>query len=328
MTKTVRFAAEGGPEVLELVDVELGEPGPGELRLRVEAIGLNRAEAMFRAGVYFERADEFPAQLGYSASGIVDALGEGVTGFEIGDAVSTVAGFSMRNYGVYGEAAIVPASAVLRRPAGLDAAETVALWGPFLTAYGALVDEGRVRPGDFVLITAASSSVGLATIDVANHLGAIPIAATRTAAKKQRLLDAGAAHVIVTDDEDITGRTLEITGGRGAEFVFDAVAGEGVRKLAPATAKGGTLVIYGALDTKETPFPLWFVPTMRLFNAFDLTMDAGRLARAEHFIRAGVRAGTFRPRVDRAFDLADIAEAHRYLEGNAQFGKVVVTVGG
>ncbi|MFB9685915.1 zinc-dependent alcohol dehydrogenase family protein [Amycolatopsis plumensis] len=328
MTKTVRFAAEGGPEVLELVDVDLGEPGPGELRLRVEAIGLNRAEAMFRSGSYFERAGEFPAKLGYSASGVVEALGEGVTGFEIGEAVSTVAGFSMRDYGVYGEGAIVPASAVLRRPEGLDAVETVALWGPFLTAYGALVDEGHVRPGDFVLITAASSSVGLATIDVANHLGAIPIAATRTAAKRQRLLDAGAAHVIVTDEEDIAERTLEITGGGGAEFVFDAVAGEGVRKLAAATAKGGALVVYGALDTKETPFPLWFVPTMRLFNAFDLTLDPARLVRAEHFVRAGVRAGTFRPRVDRRFDLADIAGAHRYLEANGQFGKVVVTVGG
>ncbi|WP_439384018.1 zinc-dependent alcohol dehydrogenase family protein [Amycolatopsis lexingtonensis] len=324
MTKTVRFAVEGGPEVLELVDVELGDPGAGELRLRVEAIGLNRAEAMFRAGTYFERPGAFPAKLGYSASGIVEAVGEGVTEFVAGDAVSTVAGFSMRDYGVYGEAAIVPASAVLRRPEGLDATETVALWGPFLTAYGAIVDEGNVRPGDFVLITAASSSVGLATIDVVNHIGAIPIAATRTAAKKQRLLDAGAAHVIVTDDEDITGRTLEITGQRGAEFVFDAIAGEGVRGLAAATAKGGTLVVYGALDTKETPFPLWFVPTMRLFNAFDLTLDPGRLARAEHFIRAGVRAGTFRPRVDRAFDLADIAAAHRYLEANGQFGKVVV----
>ncbi|NBH09243.1 zinc-dependent alcohol dehydrogenase family protein [Amycolatopsis sp. SID8362] len=328
MTKTVRFAVEGGPEVLELVDVELGDPGAGELRLRVEAIGLNRAEAMFRSGTYFERPDAFPAKLGYSASGIVEAVGEGVTGFAAGDAVSTVAGFSMRDYGVYGEAAIVPASAVLRRPEGLDATEAVALWGPFLTAYGAIVEEGKVRPGDHVLITAASSSVGLATIDVVNHIGAIPIAATRTAAKKQRLLDAGAAHVIVTGDEDITGRTLEITGQRGAEFVFDAVAGDGVRKLAAATAKGGTLVVYGALDTKETPFPLWFVPTMRLFNAFDLTLDPERLARAGHFVRAGVRAGTFRPRVDRVFDLDDVAAAHRYLEANGQFGKVVVGVGG
>lgn len=328
MTKAVRFSVEGGPEVLELVDVDLGEPGAGELRLSVEAIGLNRAEAMFRGGIYFERPDEFPAKLGYSASGVVEAVGPGVTTVSPGDPVSTVAGFSMREYGVYGEQAIVPASAVLRRPDGLGAIETVALWGPFLTAYGAIVDEGKVRPGDAVLITAASSSVGLATIDVVNHIGAVPIAATRTAAKRQRLLDAGAAHVIVTDDEDVAARTLEITDGRGAEFVFDAVAGPGVRELAKATAKGGTLVVYGALDTPETPFPLWTPPTMRLFNAFDLTTNPDRLRRAEAFIRAGVRAGTFRPRVDRTFDLADVAESHRYLEANGQFGKVVVTVGG
>src|SRR6266540_1118111 len=188
MTKAVRFHTEGGPEVLELVDVDLGEPGAGELRLSVEAIGLNRAEAMFRGGIYFERPDEFPAKLGYSASGVVEAVGPGVTEVAPGDLVSTVAGFSMREYGVYGEQAIVPASAALRRPDGLDAVETVALWGPFLTAYGAIVDEGKVRPGDAVLITAASSSVGLATIDVVNHIGAVPIAATRTAAKKPRLL--------------------------------------------------------------------------------------------------------------------------------------------
>ncbi|TCO55674.1 zinc-dependent alcohol dehydrogenase family protein [Actinocrispum wychmicini] len=326
MTKTVRFGAEGGPEVLELVDVEIGEPGPGEVRIDVEAIGLNRAEAMFRAGTYFERPAEFPATLGYSASGVIDQVGLGVTEFTPDELVSTIAGFSMRDYGVYGEQAIVPASAVLRRPEGLSAADTVALWGPFITAYGAVVDEGHVRPGDTVLITAASSSVGLATIDVANHIGAVPIAATRTAAKRDRLVEAGAAHVIVTEDEDITARTLQITGGKGAEFVFDAVAGEGVRDLAAATAKGGTLVVYGALDTKETPFPLWFVPTMRLFNAFDLTLDPDRLRRAEHFILAGVRAGTFRSRVDRTFDLTDIAEAHRYLEASSQFGKVVVTV--
>ncbi|MEV4144906.1 zinc-dependent alcohol dehydrogenase family protein [Amycolatopsis sp. NPDC049691] len=270
---------------------------------------------MFRAGTYFERPGEFPAKLGYSAAGVVEALGEGVTGFAIGDAVNTVAGFSMRDYGVYGEAAIVPASAVLRRPEGLAASETVALWGPFLTAYGAIV----------VLITAASSSVGLATIDVVNHIGAVPIAATRTEAKKQRLLDAGAAHVIVTDDESVAARTKEITGGRGAEFVFDAVAGEGVRERAAATAKAAPSSSTAHSTRRK---PRWFVPTMRLFNAFDLTLDPDRLARAHHFVRAGVRAGTFRPRVDRTFDLADVAESHRYLEANGQFGKVVVTVGG
>lgn len=101
--------APGPDEVLELVDVEIGEPGSSELRIRVEAIGLNRAEAMFRAGHYFERPDEFPAKLGYSASGVVEAVGPDVTGLAPGDLISTVAGFSMRHYGVYGEQALVRA---------------------------------------------------------------------------------------------------------------------------------------------------------------------------------------------------------------------------
>ncbi|MGV9349010.1 alcohol dehydrogenase catalytic domain-containing protein [Streptomyces spiralis] len=123
---------------LELVDGEVGEPGPGELRMRVEAIGLNRAEAMFRAGIYFEHPDAFPATLGYSASGVVEAVGPDVTDLAPGVPVSSISGFSMRKCGVYGGPAIVPASAVLRPPDGLEATQTVALWNPFLTAYGAL----------------------------------------------------------------------------------------------------------------------------------------------------------------------------------------------
>lgn len=326
MAKTVLFRREGGPEVLELADVEVGEPGPGELRLAVEAIGINRAEALYRAGLYTEKAETFPAQLGYTAAGVVEAVGQGVVTFVPGDEVGTVPGFSMRNYGVYGEQAIVPASAVVASPPSLDATQTVALWAAYITAYGAIVEEGGVRPGDTVLITAASSGVGLAAIDVVNHVGATPIAATRTAAKRKRLLDKGAAHVIVTDDEDVARRTLALTGGRGATLVFDAIAGPGVVELARATAKLGALVLYGELSGIQTPYPMWISPTMRIFRGFDLTMDPERLERAAAFIRAGVRTGSFRPVVDRTFDLSDAVESHRYLEANRQFGRVVLTV--
>jgi NADPH:quinone reductase-like Zn-dependent oxidoreductase len=326
MARTVLFSKEGGPEVLEVAEVEIGKPRPGELSLRVEAIGINRAEALFRAGVYTDKPEVFPARLGYTAAGVVEAVGPDVTAFAPGNTVSTIPAFSMRDYGVYGEQTIVPASAVLHTPRGLDASEAVALWASFITAYGAIVEEGGVRPGDAVLITAASSGVGLAAIDIANHIGAIPIAVTRTAAKRGRLLNKGAAHVIVTEEDDVVARTLELTGGRGAEFVFDAIAGEGVIELAKATAKGGALVVYGELGARVTPYPMWIAPTMRIFRGFDLTMDEERLARAEAFIRAGVRAGTFRPVVDRTFDLENVAAAHRYLESNSQFGRVVVTV--
>jgi len=179
MSRVVRFHAYGGPEVLRIEDEPLPAPGPGEIQVSIEAIGLNRAEAAFRAGQYLESAD-FPSRIGYEASGIVEALGPGVAGFLPGDAVCVIPAFSMTRYGVYAERANVPASAVLRSPEGLSADSAAALWMAYLTAYGALIDIPRLGQGDSVVITAPSSSVGLAAIQIANLVGAHPIAITRS----------------------------------------------------------------------------------------------------------------------------------------------------
>ncbi len=162
------------------------------MRLKVEAIGLNRAEVGFRSGKYLELPETFPSTLGYEAAGVIDAIGTGVTGFEIGDRVSTIPAFSMRKYGVYGESVIVPAAAVAHYPATLTPKAGTAIWMQYITAYGSLVEYGQVKAGDFVLITAASSSVGYAAIQIAKAAGAIAIATTRGSAKKQMLLDKGA----------------------------------------------------------------------------------------------------------------------------------------
>ncbi|MCO5993766.1 zinc-dependent alcohol dehydrogenase family protein [Actinoallomurus rhizosphaericola] len=330
MARTVRFHELGGPEVLRLEDVEVGEPGPGEVRIRVDAIGLNRAEALFRSGRYIEEVKRFPARLGTEAAGVVEAIGADVTGLRVGQSVSTVPAFSQNDYGVYAERAIVPARAVVRRPEGLGAVDGAAVWMPYVTAYGALVEVGGMRPGDTVVLTAASSSVGLATIQVADRVGATPIALTRTAAKKEALLKQGAADVVVTESEDVVERVLAATGGRGAEFVFDAVAGPGVTDLAKVVADDGTLLVYGALSGEPTPFPgiELGMPalSMRTYTLHETTRRPERLRRAEAFVASGLRSGAFRPVVDRTFDLNEIVEAHRYLESNAQFGKIVVTV--
>jgi NADPH:quinone reductase-like Zn-dependent oxidoreductase len=336
-SKVVRFYEEGGPEVLKLEGVEVGEPGPGEVRVAVEAIGLNRAEVMFRGGYYFEGPARLPSTLGYEAAGVVEAAGEGVAGLSPGQAVSVLPAFSMREYGVYGERAIVPARAVVPRPTGQGAVEGAAVWMAGVTAYGGLVEVGGLRAGDVVLITAAASSVGIAAIQVANRVGATPIATTRRAAKRDRLLAAGAAHVITTDEGGLVERVRELTGGRGAELVFDGISGDGLGELAAAVAKEGTLITYGFLGTKDTargtfaatppPFPMtnWSI-NMRWYAAFDTMFDPERLRRAKQFVLSGLRAGSLTPVVDRTFDLAEIAEAHRYLEASAQVGKVVVTV--
>ncbi|MGV9266364.1 zinc-dependent alcohol dehydrogenase family protein [Kitasatospora sp. NPDC003701] len=330
MARTVRFHEHGGPEVLRLEDVEVGGPGPGELLIRVDAIGINRAEVLFRSGTYIETPRQFPAGLGAEAAGVVEAVGAGVTGFEPGQPVSVVPAFSMNDHPVYAERAIVPAAAVLHRPDGVGAVDGAAVWMPYVTAYGALVEVGGMRAGDTVVLTAASSSVGLAAIQLAHRVGAVPIATTRGRTKRDALLKAGAAEVIVTDEEVVSERVLALTSGRGAEFVFDAVAGPGVADLAKAVAPGGTLLLYGWLSGEPTPYPAFEIGmpalNMRSYTLHETTRDPERLRRAEAFIASGLRSGAFTPVVDRVFGLDEIAEAHRYMEAGTQVGKIVVTV--
>jgi NADPH:quinone reductase-like Zn-dependent oxidoreductase len=215
MARQVQFDQLGGPEVLTLRVVELPPPAAGEVLIRVEAIGLNRAEVMFREGSYFLQPS-FPSTLGYEAAGTVEALGEGVTNLAVGDPVGVAPAFSMNDYGTYGDFVIVPAAAVVPRPAGADPVVSAAVWMAYITAYGALIDEGGLRAGDMVLLSAAAGGVGLAAVQTARRIGAVPIATTRDADKKQALLDAGAAFVIVTDEEDLPARVKEITGARAS----------------------------------------------------------------------------------------------------------------
>ncbi|MFD4592819.1 zinc-dependent alcohol dehydrogenase family protein [Streptomyces rubiginosohelvolus] len=329
MARHVQFDQLGGPEVLRVREVDTGTPGPGEVLIRVDAIGVNRADAMFREGSYFLQPS-FPSSLGYEAAGTVEAIGEGVTGLTAGDPVGVVPAFSLNDYGTYGDHVIVPASAVVPRPANIDPVTAAAVWMAYITAYGALIDEGGLFPGDHVLLTAASGGVGLAAIQTARRIGAVPIATVRGTAKRQALLDSGAAHVIDTENEDLVTRVKELTGGKGVQLAFDPVAGPGVDTLAQAITPGGKLLVYGALDPRPTPLPnAAFYPDLStsMFTMFRVTTDPQRLRRAVAFVNAGLNDGSLTPVVDRTFDLDDIASAHRYMESNAQTGKIVITVG-
>jgi len=324
VARVVRFHELGGPEVLRVEEHDPGAPGPGEVLLDVEAIGLNRSEANFRRDRYLDRVAALPSGLGYEGAGRVRAIGPDVTGLRPGDPVSVLPLFAQSRYHMYGEQAVVPASALVPRPASVDAITGAALWMPFLTAYGALLDVGRLRAGDHVVITAASSSVGLAAIQIALRAAVVPIATTNDPGKRQRLLDAGAAHVLISGHDDVTTAILDLTAGRGADLVFDAVAGPDIEELAAATARDGVLLVHGSLSGRPTPLPGLSAmrPVFtRPYTVFEITADPQRLARARHYITTGA----LRPVIDRTFALADIVEAHRYLESNAQVGKIVVT---
>ena len=329
MARVVRFHETGGPEVLRIEEVEVPPPGKGEVQIRIHALGLNRAESMFRSGQYLEEP-RLPARLGYEAAGTVAAIGPGVQGFKIGDAVSTIPSFSLNDYGLYGDLANAPAHAVTHHPASLSWAEAAAVWMQYLTAYGALIDLADLKPGDTLVIPAASSSVGLAAIQIAKRVGATPVALTRGKSKRQALLDAGAAHVIATDEQDLVKELLGLTGGKGARVVFDPVGGPTFAKLAAATAHLGTLFLYGALSTEPTPLPLFDVLgkwlSVRGYVMMEITSDPKRLERGKQFINEGLADGSLKPIIARTFPLEQIVEAHRYLESNQQIGKVVVTV--
>jgi NADPH:quinone reductase-like Zn-dependent oxidoreductase len=327
--KVVRFHALGGPEVLKIQDEPIPEPGRGEVRLNVKAIGLNRAESMFRRGHYLE-SPVLPSKLGYEASGVVAALGPDVDKSWIGKKASTVPAFFMTNYGVYGEVAIVPASALAVYPEKLTPEEGTSIWMQYLTAYGALIAHAHITKADFVVITAASSSVGIAAIEMVKAEGAISIAATRTSKKKAALAEIGATHVIATQEEDFLARVNKITGGKGARVIFDPIAGKGIEALAQATAVGGTIFEYGALAPEPTPFPLFTALSkglsIRGYTLREVLFDPKLRAKAQQYVFDHIEAGNFKPRIDRVFPFAQIVEAHRYMESNEQIGKIVVTV--
>ena len=213
MPRIVRFNKLGGPEVLKIENETSKQPGKGEVRLRVQAVGLNRAELMFIRGHYLEQA-KFPAGLGYEAAGVVEAVGPDVDKSWVGKPVATIPAFSMNDYAMLGEEVIAPVAALGEYPAKLSAAEGAAIWMQYLTAYGALIAIAHLAKGDFVVIPAASSSVGIAATQIAKAEGAISIATTRKSNKKAELLSLGADHVIATEEEDIVARVQEITGAR------------------------------------------------------------------------------------------------------------------
>src|SRR5580693_4822590 len=330
MSRTIKFAKAGGPEVLEFVEVQVPAPGPNEVRIKVKAIGINRAEAMWRVDDYIEPVKKFPASLGYEAAGSVDAVGKDVSGFAVGDYVNVIPSVSMNDYGTYGEVILVPDHAVVTQPKALSFTEAASIWMMFVTAYGALIEDAKVTKGDFVLIPGASSSVGLAAIQIANYAGATTIALTRTSTKKKQLHEAGAAHVIATQEQDMVAEVMRITNGNGARVAFDPVGGPDFPKLISALTDQGIAYIYGALSEGDTLIPvLEMIPKMPTVKGYSIRLVTGDAARRKvgvEYVFSGLASGALKPVIDRTFKFDDIVEMHRYLESSEQFGKIVVTL--
>jgi len=328
MAKTVMVHQLGGPEVLQIEEVEVGTPQEGEVRIRVQAIGLNRAEAMFRAGRY-PIPPQVPTRIGYEASGVIEELGADVSGWKPGDAVCVIPNFRLGTYGVWSEQAIVPVTSLVTPPPGLSTVEAASIWMQYFTAL-AIIEGAQATIDDYVVIRAASSSVGLAAIQIANWAGAVSIAATRTGVKRDALLGYGAQHVVATEEVDYVAEIQRITNGKGARIVFDPVGGPFVEKLAESMSARGILFIYGGLSEQPTPYPHWSSAfkglSIRGWVASEIWNHPQRFERYKAIILQGLARGKLKPVIARTFPFNQIAEANRYLESNQQVGKIVVTV--
>jgi len=325
------YDAFGGPEVLRVVDEPVPSPGPGEVRVRIEAFAVNPLDVMMRAGTS-PAPVAFPgARLGIEGTGVVDELGEGVTGLAVGAPVILSAVPDATTNGSYADYVCVPAQRVIARPEGLDVAQSAAVWVGFSTAYGALVEKAGMRPGDTILVNAASGSVGRAAIGLARQLGAVPVALTRQVTTRVSLLDAGAAAVVVvdngtdgvTDSGNLAAVVQDITHGQGADIVLDLVDGPGQADLVTVLRPGGVLVAAGFFDLRPASLP--FAPiTIHRYRGFEHTLDPVVVRRMAASMHAGVRLGAVRPLVDRAFAFDDVAAAQRHLEAGAGQGKTVI----
>jgi NADPH:quinone reductase-like Zn-dependent oxidoreductase len=342
-TRVIRFHKTGGPEVLKVEELILPEPKGSEISMRVNAIALSRTDIFWREGAYFEEP-VLPARIGYDAAGVIESVGPEVKILKVGDQVSTFPAVSLLNYTAHGEAAIYPEDALLVYPRNLNSREAASVTSGLFAAYFALIELAGLQPNQYVVITAASSSMGIAAIQLAKALGAKIVAVTRSEAKGQHLTTMGADHVVFAGIDDVQETVLEITGGDGVDVVYDGVGGPGLEELVWATKRFGHVIVYGYLGAMEntTPLPLGacFLRGLNLhtsFRIFDFTghsrlgipPNREAIARAKKFIFDGLASNLFQPKIDRVFvGLEEYAAAHNYLGTNAHIGKIIVALNG
>lgn len=328
MPNVLFFDMVNGERRLVYRDVEARQPEPGEVRYRVFGIGLNRADILYMENGHYLLPTDLPSRMCYEACGVVDAVGEGVTEFRVGDRVTSLPYEKPRN-GVAGEYAITPASFLARWPDDFSPEEACSTWMQYLTAYFPLIALGDVGPGDWVLVTAASSSAGIGAIQLAKVCGAKVIASTRTRAKRDALLKIGADHVVASDEQRLSDEILAASGGKGVRVVYDAVGGKFIRQYAEALAHQARVYIYGYLGGDPSiEYPL--LPVLRKhaevhgFSLINYMHDDKARDRAKTFISLAIEAGKLRPVVDRAFPFTQALEAYEYMKRGAQIGKVVL----
>lgn len=338
--RVVRVPRFGPPDVLEVVELPDPDPGEGEVRVAVQASGINFADILARMGLYRD-AGKPPFVTGYECAGEIDAVGPGVEGLKEGDAV-----IGMRNFGCYADRIVTSAELVLPRPANLDPVKAAAFPVAYVTAWHSLVYLGNLHRGERVLIHNAGGGMGTAAVQIARHKGAV-ILGTASARKHDFLRQAGVDYPIDYRNEDWTKAVQSITGGEGVEMIFDPLGGRSLKKGFEQLAHTGRLIAYGissAAPGKARHILRALLMVMRTPKFSPLRMmvknrgvygvHIGHLWHRQDILRgemkdllALVEQGELDPVVDRTFPLEQAAQAHHYIQDRKNLGKVVLTTG-
>ncbi|MEV6675002.1 NADPH:quinone oxidoreductase family protein [Streptomyces sp. NPDC051162] len=322
--RIVRHYEHGAPAVLRVEEVERPQPGPGEVLIRSEAIGVTFAEVQRRQGIPIGGHADLPGAPGGDVAGIVEELGEGVSNVEVGDRVVVDV-----DHGAYADYVVADSAWIITIPETMDAAEATLLPSPAQTAYHAIKEAGQLQPGETILIDAASGGVGHLAVQIAKAMGAGKVIATAsTQAKLDFVRSLGADVTINYTDEDWDEQVKAATDGRGADVVLETVGGDILTKSVQLTAQFGRLVFYGSASGNIQPIHPLALSRMKTVAGFALY---AMLYNKPEAIAAGQRelldmigSGKVRPIVHERLPLEDAVKAHELMEARAQLGKVVL----
>ncbi len=322
MAKAIRLTRTGGPEVLEYVDVEVGEPGPGEARVRQHAIGLNFIDVYFRTGLY---PMPLPSGLGQEGAGVVEAVGEGVTHVRPGDRVA----YAGRPNGAYSELRVMPADILVKLPDAIDFETAAAMMLQGLTVQYLFNGTYKLQQGQTILFHAAAGGVGLIACQWARALGVHLIGTVGSKEKGELALAHGAAHVINYNEEDIVARVLEITGGAKVPVVYDSVGKDTFIRSLDCLQPRGLMVSFGNSSGAVPPFSLNELASRGSLYITRPSLGAYAATRPELEAMAAdlfqmVASGKIKIEINQRFPLADAAQAHIALESRRTTGSTIL----
>ena len=323
MSKAIRIHRAGGPDVMQWEDVEVGAPGPGEVRIRHEAVGLNYIDVYFRTGLY--PAPSLPFSPGMEGAGIVEAVGDGVESLAAGERVA----YAAPPVGAYAEERLMPAEKVVKIPEGVDSEQAAAMMLQGMTVEYLLRRTRPVRSGETILFHAAAGGVGLIACQWAKHLGATVIGTVGSDEKAALARAHGCDHPILYTRENFVERVRELTDGAGVSVVYDSVGRDTFEGSLDCLATRGMLVSFGQSSGKIDPFDIGVLsakgslyltrPTLMTYTASRADLEASAQALFDV-----VGRGVVRVTVNQTFPLADAAAAHRALESRQTTGSTIL----